>query len=76
MPSIRTENLEMAYQRTRFLASLPKPPSKSRRNAPHPTSRKRPRETRRPFAPDIPRLASPVVTNAVAGELTLCASRR
>ena len=30
----------------------------------------------RPFAPDIPRLASPVVTNAVAGELTLCASRR
>src|ERR1700722_481643 len=32
-------------------ASPPKPPSKSRRNAPHPTTRKRPRETLRPFAP-------------------------
>src|ERR1700736_867541 len=30
-------------------ASPPKPPSKSRRNAPHPTTRKRPWETRRPF---------------------------
>src|SRR5580704_16765150 len=30
-------------------ASPPKPPSKSRRNAPHPTTRKRPRETLRPF---------------------------
>jgi hypothetical protein len=29
----------------------PNPPSKSGRNAPHPTTRKRPRETRRPFAP-------------------------
>ena len=32
-------------------ASPPKPPSKSSRNAPHPTTRKRPRETLRPFAP-------------------------
>ena len=32
------------------LASPPKPPSRSRRNAPHPTTRKRPRETLRPFA--------------------------
>jgi hypothetical protein len=32
-------------------ASPPKPPSKPRRNAPHPTTRKRPRETLRPFAP-------------------------
>jgi hypothetical protein len=31
--------------------SPPKPPSKSRRNASHPTTRKRPRETLRPFAP-------------------------
>src|SRR5712672_2223713 len=31
--------------------SPPKPPSKSSRNAPHPTTRKRPRETPRPFAP-------------------------
>src|SRR6202011_5290036 len=30
-------------------ASPPKPHSKSRRNAPHPTTRKRPRETRQPF---------------------------
>src|ERR1700686_2077609 len=30
-------------------ASPPKPPSKSRRNAPHPTTRKRPRETLWPF---------------------------
>src|SRR6202048_3778699 len=29
----------------------PKPPSKPSRNAPHPTTRKRPRETLRPFAP-------------------------
>jgi len=28
-----------------------KPPSKSSRNAPHPTTRKRPWETLRPFAP-------------------------
>jgi hypothetical protein len=34
-----------------FPASPPKPPSKSSRNAPHPTTRKRPRETLRPFAP-------------------------
>src|SRR3981081_102519 len=32
-------------------ASPPKPPSKSSRNAPHPTTRKRPRETLRSFAP-------------------------
>src|SRR5580692_870851 len=32
-------------------ASPPKPPSKSSRNAPHPTTRKRPPETLRPFAP-------------------------
>src|SRR3982074_2694466 len=32
-------------------ASPPKPPQKSSRNAPHPTTRKRPRETLRPFAP-------------------------
>jgi hypothetical protein len=32
-------------------ASPPKPPSKSSRNAPHPTTRKRPCETLRPFAP-------------------------
>jgi len=32
-------------------ASPPKPPSKSSRNAPHPTTRKWPRETLRPFAP-------------------------
>jgi hypothetical protein len=32
-------------------ASPPKPPSKPSRNAPHPTTRKRPRETLRPFAP-------------------------
>jgi hypothetical protein len=32
-------------------ASPPKPPSKSSRNAPHPTTRKRPRETLRQFAP-------------------------
>jgi hypothetical protein len=30
-------------------ASPPKPPPKSRRNAPHPTTRKRPRETLRPL---------------------------
>ena len=34
------------------LASPPKPPSKPRRNAPHPTTRKQPRETRGPFAPN------------------------
>jgi hypothetical protein len=33
-----------------FSASPPKPPSKPRRNAPHPTARKRPCETLRPFA--------------------------
>src|ERR1700719_628169 len=33
-------------------ASPPKPPSKSRRNAPHPTTRKRPRETLWPFGPE------------------------
>jgi hypothetical protein len=32
-------------------AASPKSPSKSSRNAPHPTTRKRPRETLRPFAP-------------------------
>src|SRR6202047_5378329 len=32
-----------------FSASPPKPPSKPSRNAPHPTTRKRPRETLRPF---------------------------
>jgi hypothetical protein len=35
-----------------FSASPPKPPSKSRRNAPHPTTRKRPRETLWPFGPE------------------------
>ena len=34
-----------------FSASPPNPLSKSRRNAPHPTTRQRPCETRRPFAP-------------------------
>src|ERR1700730_14008817 len=32
-----------------FSTSPPKPPSKPRRNAPHPTTRKRPRETCGPF---------------------------
>ena len=40
-------------------ASPPKPPSRS--NAPHPTTRKRPRETLRPFAP---RLAFAVIARA------------
>jgi hypothetical protein len=51
-------------------ASPPKPPSKSSRNAPHPTTRKRPRETLRPFAPTPRHLASLVVADAFAGELT------
>src|ERR1700730_5222625 len=51
-------------------ASPPKPPSKSNRNAPHPTTRKRPRETLRPFAPAPRHLASLVVADAFAGELT------
>ena len=48
----RSKNLPHDWkEQRRFLGFAAKFPSKSSRNAPHPTTRKRPRETRRPFAP-------------------------
>ena len=51
-------------------ASPPKPPSKSSRNAPHPTTRKRPRETLRSFAPRTLAFCVSGWHRCVRGELT------
>ena len=51
-------------------ASPPKPPSKSRRNAPHPTTRQRPCETRRPFAPRTQTFFVSAGADAFAGQWT------
>src|SRR3984893_8810374 len=53
-----------------YWASPPKPPSKPRRNAPHPTTRKRPRETLRPFAPHTLAFCVSGWHHAFAGALT------
>jgi hypothetical protein len=51
-------------------ASPPKLPSKSSRNAPHPTTRQRPCETRRPFGRESRAFFVSVVADAFAGALT------
>src|SRR2546430_568685 len=51
-------------------ASPPKPPSKSSRNAPHPTTRKRPRETLGPFGRESRHFSSLVGVVVIARKLT------
>src|ERR1700716_689428 len=54
-----------------FSSALPpKPSSKSRRNAPHPTTRKRPRETLRLLGPEPGHFSSLVGVVVIARKLT------